>query len=189
MQSGLRFASAVGQTPSATSGWFQWPDPNNCSAHPAWCAVGRPAFNRLRGDPHGKAATRPKYRIILTQVSHPELHLGNMMAAIGVVFVGRAVYWPSVIRGDEPNRLTLAYSCNNALQWLNMPVRFLWDLDFSQFDRCGLLDPLTPANHTKPVVFQSDSSQIDFAQALARTNSFNSHRRKRRNIGTSDWRA
>jgi hypothetical protein len=27
--------------------------------------------------------------------SHPELHPGNMMAAIGVVFVGHALDWPS----------------------------------------------------------------------------------------------
>lgn len=96
MPSSLQFVAAVGETPSATSGWFEWPDPNSCSAHPprgAWLSC--PAINRLRGgNPHGQAATRPKSRIIFTPVAHRELHLGNMMAALGVVFVGHALDWP-----------------------------------------------------------------------------------------------
>src|SRR5450830_1226756 len=49
MPSNLQFVAAVGETPSATSGWFEWPDPNSCSAHPAWCVVELPSNQSPQG--------------------------------------------------------------------------------------------------------------------------------------------
>jgi len=52
--------------------------------------LGRPYSHRFGRDPHGQAATRAQCCVVLTSVAHRESHLRNMMAALGVVFVGHA---------------------------------------------------------------------------------------------------
>ena len=60
---------------------------------PACCAarLRRPEMHRLRGDPEGQAATVAQAIFILRPVAYPELHLRNVMAALGVEFFGHAV--------------------------------------------------------------------------------------------------
>ena len=48
-------------------------------------------FLTIRGDPEGQAATVAQAIFILRPVAYPELHLRNVMAALGVEFFGHAV--------------------------------------------------------------------------------------------------